>query len=80
MDTCTNSGGGCRGQKDRQHKPQVYLNTCTEDATSGFHLLLWAAGCLATLCAMTGSGHHLGPDMTTARFTEHHESPSAATP
>ena len=32
------------------------------------HLLLWAAGCLATLCAMTGSGHHLGPDVTTARF------------
>ena len=32
------------------------------------HPLLWAAGCLAALCVMTGSGHHPGPDVTTARL------------
>ena len=32
------------------------------------HLLLWATGCLAMLCVMTGSGHHPGPDVTTARL------------
>ena len=32
------------------------------------HLLLWATGCLAMLCVMTGSGHHPGPDVTTAQL------------
>ena len=32
------------------------------------HLLLWAVGCLAMLCVMTGLGHHSGLDVTIARL------------
>ena len=32
------------------------------------HPLPWSVGCLAALCVMTGSGHHPGPDVTTARL------------
>ena len=65
MDTCTHWGEDAGDRRtDAMMGPLEHLHGGHVVRLS--HLLLWAAGCLATLCVMTGSGQHPGPDMTTA--------------